>query len=297
MSQWHSTEIKWTESEIEHTKHQVDKAIEELKFITENISIHLKKSVYIDPMHVPTSPAVRASRENGITIIPPEVLIPKDGIQVCYEHDTLDSWFESRIYEINKILRESIVHEILAEVKSLTIVDPILRGSSHSICRNLLSKFFTKNCKEGVTHDAYTIEESSLRPFDEFLYVRLNRNDIVRDLISKYEKNHMRYRLWDDKSINLLIQFLVKGGDDCTIFEDGAIIDFLGDRSVTENEFMEAVQDSILSLPISELTNTEFSFPVDSDRGIIFSEYVPVENMSNEQKESLLSVYFANLED
>ncbi|PFG54331.1 hypothetical protein ATG98_3554 [Marinobacter sp. LV10R520-4] len=296
MSEWHRTEIKWTESEIEHTRHQVDKAIEELRFITEKISIYFKNSVYIDSMHVPTSPNVCASREDGITAMPPEVLIPKDDIHVFYKHDTLASWFESRFSEINKSIRESIIYEIIDEVKSLPIVDPILRGSSYSICRKLLAKFFIKNCKEGVINDASTLEEDSLRPFDEFLYVRLNRDDIIRDLISEYEKTHMRYRLWDDESINLLIQFLVKGDYDCTIFEDGAIIDFLGDRSVTENDFMEAVQDAILNLPISELTNTEVSFPEDSDRGIIFSEYVPVENMTNEQKENLLSIFFANLD-
>lgn len=89
--------------------------------------------------------------------------------------------------------------------------------------------------------------------------------------------------------MKLLAQYLFSGVWDCTVFEEGALWAVLNSEGepVGLDKFIEAADEALLALPLERMT--EASFP--DYTGVIFSEYVPAQNMSPAQKEALYRQY------
>lgn len=193
---------------------------------------------------------------------------------------------ESWVYKTRDYIRKNLINyiskQILLSVKTLDRHDYRLRGSAYAIALKLCTPHpFSLRAGFGDVHTDFS--------FDGADKLALKFSDIVDRVSEGYEREYMTYRLWNDKSLELLAQFLFSGEWDSTVFEGGALWEELDSEGepVSLESFIESVDQSIFDLPMERLT--EARFPDYS--GIIFTEYVPAENMSPVQKGQLYQQY------
>ena len=125
----------------------------------------------------------------------------------------------------------------------------------------------------------------------------LSFNDITNHVAEDYKRKYMTYRLWDEKSLRLLRDYLFQGMRDCTIY-DGALLwsSLEGEgKPVSLDKFIAAVDKVFLELPFEDLIERRFpdhsgTYP----RGINFAEFVPAENMTQSQKDQLYQEYLSS---
>lgn len=193
---------------------------------------------------------------------------------------------ESWVYEKRDYIRKDLINylskQILLSVNTLDRHDYRLRGSTYAIALKLCTPHpFSLRAGFGDAHPDFS--------FDGADKLALKFSDIVDRVSEGYEREYMTYRLWNDKSLELLAQFLFSGEWDSTVFEGGALWEELDSEGepVSLESFIESVDQTIFDLPMERLT--EARFPDYS--GIIFTEYVPAENMSPVQKGQLYQQY------
>lgn len=193
---------------------------------------------------------------------------------------------ESWVYKTRDYIRKDLINylskQILLSVKTLDRHDYRLRGSAYAIALKLCTPHpFSLRAGFGDAHTDFS--------FDGADKLALKFSDIVDRVSEGYEREYMTYRLWNDKSLELLAQFLFSGEWDSTVFEGGALWEELDSEGepVSLESFIESVDQTIFDLPMERLT--EARFPDYS--GIIFTEYVPAENMSPVQKGQLYQQY------
>lgn len=194
-----------------------------------------------------------------------------------------EAWaYEARDITRNKLI-DHLSTQILQRVSTLDRHDYCLRGSSHAIALKLCT---THPLKHRI---GFADERSDFRLDCDTGELALTFSDIVDRVSEGYERDYMTYRLWSEKSLKLLAQFLFSGEWDSTVFPSGALWDELNSEGepVSLESFIESVNQTILDLPMERLTET--CFPDYS--GILFSEYVPAENMTPAQKEQLYRQY------
>ena len=193
---------------------------------------------------------------------------------------------ESWVYKTRDYIRKDLINylskQILLRVSTLDRHDYRLRGSAYAIALKLCTPHpFSLRAGFGDAHTDFS--------FDGADKLALKFSDIVDRVSEGYEREYMTYRLWNDKSLELLAQFLFSGEWDSTVFEGGALWEELDSEGepVSLESFIESVDQTIFDLPMERLT--EARFPDYS--GIIFTEYVPAENMSPVQKGQLYQQY------
>ena len=193
---------------------------------------------------------------------------------------------ESWVYKTRDYIRKDLINylskQILLRVSTLDRHDYRLRGSAYAIALKLCTPHpFSLRAGFGDAHTDFS--------FDGADKLALKFSDIVDRVSEGYEREYMTYRLWNDKSLELLAQFLFSGEWDSTVFEGGALWEELDSEGepVSLESFIESVDQTIFDLPMEQLT--EASFPDYS--GVIFTEYVPAQNMSPAQKEQLYRRY------
>lgn len=200
---------------------------------------------------------------------------------------------ETWAYKARNITRNKLINylstQILRRVSTLDRHDYCLRGSSYAIALKLCT---THPLKHRI---GFADERTDFTLDCDTGALALTFSHIVNRVSEGYERDHMTYRLWSEKSLKLLAQFLFSGEWDSTVFPRGALWDELDSEGepVSLESFVESVNQTILDLPMERLTET--SFPDYS--GIIFTEYVPAENMSPVQKEQLYRQYVSMLSD
>ena len=194
---------------------------------------------------------------------------------------------ESWVYEIRDYIRKDLINylskQILLRVSTLDRHDYRLRGSAYAIALKLCTTHpFKHRVGLGDKCTEFRLDCDTGK-------LALTFSDIVDRVSEGYEREYMTYRLWSDKSLELLAQFLFAGEWDSTVFEGGALWEELDSEGepVSLESFIESVGQTIFDLPMERLT--EARFPDYS--GIIFTEYVPAENMSPVQKGQLYQQY------
>ena len=188
--------------------------------------------------------------------------------------------YKTRDY-ICKDLINYLAEQILQRVNSLDRHDYSLTGSAYAIALKLCTSHPFK-LRTGFGDADFRLDCDTNK-------LALKFSDIVDCVCEGYEREYMTYRLWNGKSLELLAQFLFSGEWDSTVFEGGALWEELDSEGepVSLESFIESVGQTIFDLPMERLT--EARFPDYS--GIIFTEYVPAENMSPVQKGQLYQQY------
>jgi len=202
-----------------------------------------------------------------------------DGRQPVYD----EAWARKKRDYIVKELLDYLARLIVRNVASMGRNDDRLIGSSYAVALKLCTSHPVKN------EVGFTQEEDDFRLRCNTGKLGLTFQDIVGRVCDEYEEKYKTYRLWNDHALKLLAQYLFRGAWDSTVFQQGAVWVELSSEGepVSLDKFIEAADEALLALPLERLT--EASFP--DYTGIIFSEYVPAENMSPAQKEALYRQY------
>ncbi len=196
-------------------------------------------------------------------------------------HD--EAWVRKKRDHVREDLLSYLAQLILRNVAAMGRNDDRLIGSSHAVALKLCSSHPVKG------EFGFAREDDDFRLRCNTGKLGLTFQDIVGRVCDEYEQRYKTYRLWDDHALKLLAQYLFSGVWDCTVFEEGALWAVLNSEGepVSLDKFIEAVDEALLNLPLERLT--EASFP--DYTGVIFSEYVPAQNMSPAQKEALYRQY------
>ncbi|MGE8062508.1 hypothetical protein [Pseudomonas sp. NPDC089547] len=202
-----------------------------------------------------------------------------DGRQPVYD----EAWVRKKRDYIFKELLDYLAKLIVRTVATMGRNDDRLIGSSYAVALKLCTS-------HPVKHEVgFTQEEDGFRLRCDTGKLGLTFQDIVGRVCDEYEQKYKTYRLWDDHTLKLLAQYLFRGAWDSTVFQQGALWTQLSSEGepVALEQFIEAVDEALLNLPMKRLT--EASFPDYS--GVVFSAYIPAENMSPAQKEALYRQY------
>lgn len=186
----------------------------------------------------------------------------------------------------NRIREDLIKHlgkHILSKVPSMQKGRERLAGSSDAIA-DRLCYFLIQNSSESTFELGCDTSSIGLKYYE-----------IVDFVSEEYERTYKTYRLWNDRALGLLRDYLFWTDNDCTIFEGEAIWEELTSEGepVSLDEFIEAVDSALQDLPRDKDYFAEFLYPDDS--GVDFTEYVPAENMSPAQKAKLYNIYVKSL--
>lgn len=194
-----------------------------------------------------------------------------------------EAWVKKQRDYMFKDLLGYLAKLILRGVASSARNDDRLIGSSYAVALKLCTSHPVKH------NYGFAREQDNFRLRCNTGKLGLTFEDIVGRVCDEYEQKYKTYRLWDEHALKLLAQYLFAGVWDCTVFEGGALWEELDSdgEPLSLESFIESVDDALLNLPMERLTET--SFPDYS--GIVFSEYVPAENMSPAQKEALYRQY------
>ena len=186
----------------------------------------------------------------------------------------------------NKIREDLIKHlgkHILSKVPTMQQGRERLAGSSNAIA-DRLCYFLIQNSSESTFELGCDTSSIGLKYYE-----------IVDFVSEEYERTYKTYRLWNDRALGLLGDYLFWTDNDCTIFEGEAIWGELTSEGepVSLDEFIEAVDSALQDLPRDKYDFAEFLYPDDS--GVDFTDYVPAENMSPAQKAKLYKKYVSSL--
>lgn len=194
-----------------------------------------------------------------------------------------ESWVAKQRNKIRDDLIKHLGKHILSKVPSIQQGQKRLTGSSYAIADRLCYFLIQNSSKSGFELGC------DISPLD------LGYSQIVNYVSEEYERTYKTYRLWNDRALALLIDYLFWTDNDCTIFEGEAIWEELTSEGepVSLDEFIEAVDSALQGLPRDKYDFAEFLYPDDS--GVDFTDYVPAENMSPAQKAKLYKKYVSSL--
>lgn len=203
------------------------------------------------------------------------------------------NWLSESLKYNKQLILKITSAKILATLSSIAVNDPCLRGSSWAIAVKLSARFFFNYKMGGYRFQSDDYDFS----FDCPLTVlNIDFDDIANFVADIYEQKHMRYRLWDEESVNLLSWFLLRGNNAFHFFEEAPLNNYLDEgRPLTLDRIIGYI-DEILS-DIHTIGFTEVEFPDLGDcayRGnpsCIFSEYTPIQNMDKELLDWLYNEY------
>lgn len=215
--------------------------------------------------------------------IPLEPGLPSNIVIVDRQPVFDEAWVMKTRDYIRKDLIGYLAKLILRNVASMGRGDERLTGSSYAVALKLCTYHPLKR------RSGFAEERNEFRLDCDTGKLGLTFDQIVERVCEDYERDYKTYRLWDDRSLKLLSQFLFSGEWDSTVFDGGALWEELDSEGepVSLEAFIESVDQTLYDLPMERFT--EASFPDYS--GIVFSEYVPAENMSPTQKEELYRQY------
>lgn len=199
-------------------------------------------------------------------------------------------YVEQSIQGVKTRIMDSISRDILKEVRIKKVSDPLFIGGSYSIALRLCIKYFFKYENVVSRDDMPAWFLSSCR------YFNISFSDFVILVEKQYEKKFMRYRLWDEKSINALQNYIFRAHKDFDEFECPAIQEYCDptDDVLSKAAFVEVIEDILLNYPLHNFC--EIRFPPYNDDGYIFSEFVPVKDMPERYIDTLYCQYLREFE-
>ena len=202
-----------------------------------------------------------------------------------------DSWsntqFDRSLDTIKNKILKSISDDILKSVRARKVSDPLLIGGCYSIATKLCINYFFKHEKVDNINNLPSWFLSDCN------YLKLRFLDFVNFVGDEYKKHYMRYRLWDDKSLKALQDYLFRAYKDFDEFEYPAIQEYCDstDGILTKEEFIAVLEEILHEYPLNNCC--EIRFPPYNDDGYIFAEFVPVMDMPSRYIDALYEKYLS----
>lgn len=197
-------------------------------------------------------------------------------------------WINSSV--IPKI-REHIISAVTE--KSLKTVEEekadayVLRGSATAVSKKLIMQNvlgLKQDINKRYNWDDY--EQYNLN----IPSINLMSYEFINAATNAYEEKYMRYRFWDESSLNALADFLLfDHSRERNDIELPAMAEDMEGEKLTQNEFIDLASDTILSY--AEPDGTEISYPFFSEKSYIFSEFTPLHLAEEEIQTKLYEWY------
>lgn len=194
-------------------------------------------------------------------------------------------YVEMHIENVKQRIINSIANDMLKNIQTKKINDSLFIGGSYSIALRLCIHHFFRYENIDNIDDLPDWFLSDCKYFNiDFFY-------FVRVVEEEYEKKYMRYRLWDDKSIKELENYIFLSYEDFDEFESPPILEYCdpSDVTLTKEDFVAALSDILLDYPLHNFC--EIRFPPYSEQGYIFAEFVPVKDMPSRYVDRLYETY------
>jgi len=216
-----------------------------------------------------------------------------------------DCYIRGQARNIEKDVKTFITKEIFAKVHGLDFESHLLRGSAYSVALKLAAIYFFG--EGGWLRGEMQYHDFNLdyirREIDIDLYT------IVENVEEMYEKRYMRYKLWHRKAVEQLGVYLFRGNDEFIVCMEGAFEVDSESEKLSIDAFFEEVYTQIKELPFINCTEIMFPepcFPESASgagvyfmgeemwrEGYLFSEFVPVKYMDDENRQWLYDAYLS----
>lgn len=194
----------------------------------------------------------------------------------------------------SSVIKKAKEHIILAvKEKSLKTVEEekagayVLRGSATAASKKLIMQNVL-----GIslrTNGGSCWEETEKMSLNVFS-IELMSWELLKSVTNTYEEKHMRYRLWNEKALSALADFLLfdhssKRND---VELPAMTEDMEGDR-LSQEKFIELASNYISRY--TEPDGTEMSYPFFSEKAYTFSEFIPLHLAEDKIKNKLYKWY------
>lgn len=192
---------------------------------------------------------------------------------------------EQQIQHVKQRIIVATTNEILKNIESKKLNDGLFVGGSYSISLRLCVNYFFRH------ENIVDINDLPRWFLSDCRYFKTDFFEFVELVEKEYEKKYMRYRLWNDDSINQLEGYIFRSYSDYDEFDSPAILECCdpSDVTLTKEGFVEVLVDILLNYPLSNLC--EIRFPPYSEHGYIFAEFVPVKDMPSRYVDRLYEAY------
>lgn len=191
-----------------------------------------------------------------------------------------NKWLDERLDYIHQQIIPILAKNVMDKAKSYGSNDEIFTGGARAIATRLSLYCYGHLDRYYVNHNIdchdFNRDASGLG---------ISLNDVIDEVYESFTKPNMRYRLWTDDVLKCLNDYLYD--DDFDHDNYISLSDLKHPKTL--DQFLDAVDEAINDMPINEAPNGiyyERNF-----RGALFSEYVPAQCMTNEQKEWLYTRY------
>lgn len=194
-------------------------------------------------------------------------------------------YVENSIQQVKQRVVTYITNDILKNIQVKKINDSLFVGGSYSIALRLCIRYFFRyqNIEDINDLPRWFLSDCKYFNMDFFYFVRVVEEE--------YEKRYMRYRLWDDKSISELGNYIFLSYEDYDQFESPPILEYCdpSDVALAKEDFVEVLSEIILNYPLHNFC--EIRFPPYSEYGYIFAEFLPVKDMPIRHIDALYETY------
>lgn len=192
-----------------------------------------------------------------------------------------EAWLDKTLDYVEKLLLDDLAKVVLQDIGVRPRNDCNLRGSAWAVARRLCLQRFAGYYRETKRYE-FDCDVSALR---------IGLDDLIEVVQERLVNQYMTYRLWDEEALKQLEHYLYYAVPDSDIFIEGALSTGVYGRPANVQEFLAGVNDAIADLPMRDLA--ECTFPDDYPDQVLFSEYVPAQNMTAEQIQRLYQHYLA----
>jgi hypothetical protein len=193
---------------------------------------------------------------------------------------------------------ENICHDIVVSKRFLMTSSNILKGSPYDIATKLTRKYLYENY--GLTTYTFGFDLTpSLSECD------INLETLVEYTEQRLISEHTCYKLWNQKSLSLLKDYLFKDGLNSILYTNPSY--FIGSSIITESspelkkekeqtthltheDFCAVVDGIINCLPREDFTTK--AYPSQKE-GVVFSEYLPLKLLNFELTLDIYNEYLS----
>ena len=198
--------------------------------------------------------------------------------------------YDTVIPKIKSYVLTAVKEKAFHNLETEAFLSPSLRGSPYAIARKLIRKNVL-----GINYNTcFSQPQNNDEGFEELkvIHVELTPDKIIENIAREYEERYMRYRLWNDNALSTLADYL--------------FFDYKNERDDIE---LPAMSEDIDGAPLSkedliaeahasihlyyDRDGTEVSYPLNSENGYIFSEYLPL-NFAEDSVKNQLYDYYLN---
>ncbi|PSJ45071.1 hypothetical protein C7I36_06315 [Zobellella taiwanensis] len=221
-------------------------------------------------------------------------IILTPGIPSCVIYGSTDrptfgiGWISNSVIpKIKKYIISAAIEKALETVENEKVSAYVLRGSATAASKKLIMQNvlgLRQDINKRYNWDDY--EQYNLN----IPSINLMSYEFINAVTNAYEEKYMRYRFWDEESLNALADFLLfDHSRERNDIELPAMAEDMEGEKLSQNEFIDLASDTILSY--AEPDGTEISYPFFSEKSYIFSEFTPLHLAEEEIQTKLYEWY------